>query len=65
MVALNIATKSFIDLDCSIYKEGEVANRQLTEILRYQDRNRQLIVEHKKKRCFLLAKAKNMSYYPV
>ena len=65
MVALNISTKSFTNLDCSNCKERKVANRQLTGILRYQDKNRQLIVEHKKKRYFLLAKAKNMSYYPV
>ncbi len=35
MVALNIATKSFTDLDCSIRKEVKVVDRQLTEILRY------------------------------
>lgn len=48
MVALNIATKGFTDLDCSICKEVKVADRQLTEILRYPDRSHQLIVEHKK-----------------
>ena len=48
MVALNIATKSFTDLDCSICKEVKVVDRQLTEILRYPNKNHQLIVENKK-----------------
>ena len=47
MVALNIATKSFTDLDCSICKEVKVVDRQLTEILRYPNKNHQLIVENK------------------
>lgn len=47
MVAVNVATKKFTELDCSVCKEIKVRDNQLMEILLYLEKEHQLIVENK------------------